>query len=406
MSKIVDKCLTDTLIKSSKHLDKAYKLRDGGGLILFVSKTSKIWRLEYNIGDSRNTYTIGYYPEISLSKARIKREELKALVRQGVDINKLKQEEKQATAEQEDFKFQNIAESWLGNIKGSITDSFHRKKQSALEKNIYPYIGDRQIADIKRADIIECISRIQDRGSLEMAIRVFDMLQRIWKFAVTKGATEHNITADIPKKDTFKTPKANNYPFIKDYDRLGQLLRDIDGYKGKSISVKYALKLAPYVFVRPDNITRAQWSEFDFEKAVWKIPAEKMKMKAPHIVPLSTQVIELLKELKTFTHYSEYLFPSDISRSKTLSNNTLNHALKNLGYDGEIVTHGFRHVASTILHEHISEHGFHSDIIERQMAHGERNDVKAAYNHAQHLRERKELMQWYADFLDDIKTKG
>jgi integrase len=240
-------------------------------------------------------------------------------------------------------------------------------------------------------------------GHLETLSRTLNTLERIFRYAVSVGYITHNVITDIDKKSAFKRHKQKNYPVITDKKGLGELLRTIDGYSGNVIT-KYALKLAPHLFVRPANLRYAEWMEFDFEKKIWRIPAEKMKMEDPHITPLSKQVVEILRELKQISGNGKFLFPGHVTSSRPISDATLVKALRRLDYSKEqLVAHSFRGIASTILHENINAHGVHTEAIERQLAHQERNKVKAAYNHAKYLQERIYLMTWWSNYLDDIK---
>lgn len=248
------------------------------------------------------------------------------------------------------------------------------------------------------------MKEIQAKGAFEVADRVLNMLNNIWRYAVTMQIVEHNIIADIEKSMVIQAQERKHFPTITNPKDIGTLLHTIDNYKG-DINTKLALMISPYIFLRSSNIRMLEWKEIDFEKREIKIPAHKMKMKAPHIVPLTDRTIEILQQAYTISgHCSVYVFPSSISNIKIMSENTLNYALRRLGYGkDEIVYHGFRAMASTLLHEKISEHGIHSDAIERQLAHAERSGVKAAYNHAEYLKERKSLMQWWSDYLDELK---
>ena len=396
--------INDTQIKNAKPKDKNYKLIDGQGLYILVKTNgSKLWRFNYKFDGKEQTYAIGSYPEISLLNARQKREELRAKVANGVNPSKEKQEQKQIQAAKIENTFEQVSKDWLKNVSGGLSEHYRVGIEGYFKNHIYQYIGARDINEITRLELLEVIKIIDQKGYTETARRALNVCGSVWKYAVTMGKAEHNIVADIDKKYALSKTVKQHYPVITEPKELGALLRGIDCYHGSFI-VRQALRLAVLVFVRPANIRFAEWREFDFDNKVWRIPADKMKMKAPHIVPLCTQAIKILEELKPITGNGKYLFPSPNTSLKPICENTLNQALRRLGYTREeIVSHSFRGIASTILHENISKHGFHSDVIERQLAHAERNGVKAAYNHAEYLEERTRLMQWWGDWLDRLK---
>lgn len=274
-----------------------------------------------------------------------------------------------------------VASDYFDHIKGSITQNHFDKKHRTLERNILVFLGDMPINEITHIQILECIQRVEARGAIDLAKRTLNICAEVYRYAVSHNKTPFNIIANIDAKTTLKPYKANNYPSITDPKEVSILLNAIDGYFG-DYSTKMALKLLPYLFVRPANIRFLEWSEVDFDNAVWNIPPHKMKTKNAHIVPLSKQAIEILKEVQKYNSSYQYAFISSVSTIKPLSNNTLNMALMRLGYKDRHVAHGFRHTASTLLHENIHNHNLDSLVIEAQMAHAERTSVKAAYNKA------------------------
>jgi len=409
--------LTDTEIKKAKQKDKGYKLFDGDGLFLFVNNAGgKLWRLKYISPTSKKekTYSIGKYPDITLATARSERERLRQLIKSGIDPSQEKQENKKIRITQEIDKtdtFSKIAEDFLAH-KTKITDDYKDMQRRRLERHIYPSLKNVPIKSIVRADIIELIRLIEANGTLEMASRVFSLCNEIFRYAAANDKIPYNILQDIDKKSVFKQPDEKHYPVILDEQEIKILLDVIDDYKG-DISTKYALRLLPHLASRPGNIRVAEWKEIDFENSEWIIPGEKMKIKVkykgtnelqPHIVPLSKHSMKIIKELKKFTGDGPYLFPSTLHKDRPMSDNTLSSAMKRLGYKDKMNPHSFRAMFSTILHGKIEEHGFHSDIIERQLAHKERNKVKAAYNHAEYLPQRKKMMQWWSNYLDKVKN--
>lgn len=398
--------LSEALVKNAKKRVKDYKLYDGGGLALLIyakEGRQKIWLFDYSFQNKRKSISLGTYPQVSLAEARKLRNQAKEKIAQGVDPSEERKEKKAA----QNPTFKDVAEKWLLLHKDKITNNTYVRKKGWLTNHIYPLFGDKDFLEIKRLDIINLLQILQSQGIAETADRISNMLNSIWRYAAMLEIVEYNIIAAIDKKIILPARQKNHYPTITDPTEIGALLRAIDGYKG-DINTKLALELSPYVFLRSYNIRALEWKEVDFEKREIKIPAHKMKMKAPHIVPLTDRTIEILKKAYAISaHCSVYVFPSSISNVKIMSENTLNQALRRLGYSkDEIVYHGFRAMASTIMHEKIGEHGIHSDAIERQLAHAERSGVKAAYNHAEYLKERRILMEWWSKWLVQIKRES
>jgi len=393
------KPLTDIQVRTAKPKEKSYKLFDGGGLFLLINTNGKKWwRLKYLINKKENLISIGTYPNVSLREARLKRDEYKNMVASGVNPSIFKKQTQPIgqTVEQ-------TAKEWFEQNKHVWSGGHIKNISKYIERRIIPQLGNLPIADIKAADIISFGKKIEIEGYLETLHKTLIVLGQIFRYASSVGYTSHNIMSAIDKKSAFKQHQNKNYPVITDSQGLRDLLLSIDNYHG-SVITNYALKIAINVFLRPGEIRYAEWRDIDFDKKIWRIPAEKMKMKSIHIVPLSRQVIELLRTLNNLTGKYRYLFTSQTTTLKPISENTMLHALRRLGYSkGELVVHSFRGIASTILHENISVHGIHSDAIERQLAHQEHNKVKSAYNHAEYIPERTQLMQWWSDYLDDIK---
>ncbi len=408
--------LSVTQITNAKPKKKVYKLFDGDGLFIFINKTGgKLWRLKYTspVSKKEKTYSIGKYSDITLAMARTERVRLRQLIQSGIDPSQEKQENKKIQIVEEEKKsdtFGKIAEDLLVH-KTSISDDYRDMQRRRLERHIYPSLKNTPIADISRADIIELIKLIEANKTLEMSSRVFSLCNEVFRYASANEKIPYNILQDIDKKSVFKQAEEKHYPVILDEKEIKTLLTAMKNYKGE-LSANYALQLLPHLASRPGNLILAEWSEIDFENSQWVIPGTKMKTKVkykgtdelqPHIIPLSIQAMKIIKELKMFNGDSPYLFSSTLSRNRHISDNTLASALKRLGYKGKMNPHSFRAMFSTMLHSKIEEHGFHSDIIERQLAHKESNKVKAAYNHAEYLPQRKEMMQWWSDYLDKIK---
>jgi integrase len=398
--------LTDTNIKNAKSKEKDYLLPDGNGLYLNIKMIgTKVWTIRYTINGKAKKTTFGNYPAISLLNARKRRDEELERVAQGIDPVANKKDKKKADellAKDSQSTFKNIAAEWLSRKQSEICETHYKKTIRYLQKDIYPVIGDKHIDGVTRADILQIIKKLDDNGAGVAARKCLSITRMVYKYALTFSKANHNIAADIDTTTALRKREPQNFAFIKDPKELGELLRAIDAYQG-DISTKYALKLMPLVFVRPANIRFMEWSEIDFKKAVWNIPAEKMKMKDPHIVPLSTQAIEILREVQKYNGSYRYVFASQVTTVRPLSENTLNIGLKRLGFGDRIVSHGFRHTASTLLNTNKKASGFDSDVIERQLAHKERNKIKAVYDHAEYLEERKELMQWWSNYIDELK---
>ncbi|MGD9963864.1 MAG: tyrosine-type recombinase/integrase [Candidatus Izemoplasmatales bacterium] len=402
--------LSDTKLRNTKPTDKITKLSDGKGLYFIVLPNgTKFFRFDYSFGNKRKSISLGTYPQISLSDARAKREEARGLLAKGYDPSDVKKNQSKVKSE----LFEHIANEWIDTVgkKGWKSADTYKNTKAAFQTHIYPLIGSKSIKDITRKDIIDCITMMEKRGLTDSARKTFNFINRIFKYTVTHAIIEHNIIADIDVNVAFtlkNTP--THHPAITDEREVPQLLVAIDTYGlnfKSDISTIYLLKIMPYLFLRPSEIKNATWQELDFKNRILEIPAERMKTKKPHIVPLPEQVIKLLEEIKPYSLYkSQFIFPSPRSKDRPLSENTINNALKNLGYKDTMVGHGFRAMASTLLHEKIQLHGFESDIIECQLSHTEPNKVKAAYNRDskyKYFEERKALMQWWADYLDKLK---
>lgn len=384
--------LTDTAIKAFKPNDKPYKIADGHGvgLYLLINKTGKYFRMDYRFQGKRKTLSFGKYPDISLRDARQKAIDAHIKIKTGIDPAPNKNH---ATLNQ----FESVAREWFEKQKTIWKESHSAKIIRRLETNIFPYIGKHDISEIDAPALLVVLKRIEDKGTIETAHRVKQVLGQIFRYAIITGRARHDPSADL--KGALTPYRSRNMATITDTDKIGELLRAIDKYSG-SFVVQCALKFAPLTFVRPGELRHAEWIEIDIDKAIWKIPAEKMKMGRVHIVPLSKQAVKILNDLKPLTGHGRYVFPSIRTTVRPMSENTVNAALRMLGYEKSVMCgHGFRSMASTLLHEN----NWNSDIIELQLAHVETNSVKGAYNHAQHLPERVKMMQWYSDLLDYLK---
>jgi integrase len=393
----VSQMLTDTAIRDAKSRDKAYKLFDERGLYLLVAPTGgRLWRFRYRHGAKEKLLSLGAYPDVPLKRAREKRDEARRLVADGVDPSANRKSKKAALAN----TFQVVAREWLKMLAGTIKGSTFEQELSQMERFVFPDLGDRPLAEINTTQILSVLKKIEARGVADTSHRVRSSCVRILRYGAQTGRP-HCVNYDDLKGALAPVVK-RHFAAITDPAAVGELLRAIDGYMGQATTVS-ALRLAPYVFVRPGELRAAEWSEFDFNNAEWRIPAARMKMGEQHIVPLAQQAAAILRGLYPLTGSGQYVFPSLLSRDRPMSENTVNSALRRLGYSTEQMTaHGFRTMASTLL----NEQGWHPDLIELQLAHAERNKVRAAYNKAQRLTERRAMVQAWADFLDGLRAGG
>jgi len=351
----------------------------------------------YRFGGKQKTLSFGAYPALSLKAARKRREEAKALLAEGIDPGEYKKVCKAAVLSEAANSFEVVAREWFGRRKDLWSSGHAGNTISRLEKHIFPLIGDRPVNRVTPPELLAALRRIEATGAVDAAHRALQSCGQIFRYAITTGRAERDPAADL--KGALPPVKAVNFATITDPRGIGALLRDLDAYAGNAV-VRASLRMAPYVFVRPGELRKAEWAEIRLDAAEWRIPAGRMKSRVPHIVPLARQVIHILEDLYRFTGRSRYLFPSMRANTAPISDMTLLAALRRMGYDRATMTvHGFRGMASTLL----NELGYNRDWIERQLAHGERNSVRAAYNHAEYLPERRRMMQEWADFLDSLR---
>ena len=394
--------LTDTFLRNLKPGGSAQKHADGGGLYLYVSPSGgKLWRLDYRYAGKRKTLSLGAYPTVSLKDARQKRETVKEQLADNIDPGERKKERKAAVlaAEQEKATtFEAVAREWYAKKTTGFTPGHQKKILSRLENMLFPHIGNILFSELEPSDILGAIRHAENRGAVETAHRLAQLTGQVSRYARLVGYTKFDVAAGL--SEALPSAPKNHYATITDPKEVGHLLRAIDGYQG-DISISYALKLLPYTFVRSGEIRGASWQEINLSAAEWIIPASRMKMKRPHVVPLAKQVIALLEDLREFTGGHGHLFPSPQSRSRHISDMGLLNALRRLGYNKEQMTiHGFRSMASTLL----NEQGYRPDVIEVQLAHGEKNAIRDAYNRAEYLPERRQMMQEWADYLDELRN--
>jgi integrase len=393
--------LSDAKIKAAKLPDgkKSAKLSDGGGLYLLVKASGKYWRLDYRFGGKRKTMALGIYPRVTLKEARSKREAAKRLLDQNTDPSQAKQADKRkASAKANAATFKGVATEWMEKKSTQWVKTTIVHTQAKLDRHIFPWIGSLPITGIETPDILALIQRVEKRGTIETAHRLKMLCSRIFRYGIATGRVKYDPTIGLD--DALVPLSVKHRSTITEPKAVGALLRAIHAFEGTFV-VQCAMQITPYVFVRPGELRHAEWSEIDLDKAEWRIPAEKMKMRVTHIVPLSKQVTDILKELRPLTGNGRYVFPSIRNASRPMSENIVNASLRRIGYGKEeICAHGFRAMASTMLHEQ----GWDSDVIERQLAHKEGNAIKEAYNHARHLPERVKLMQHWADYLDGLRN--
>lgn len=370
---------------------------DGGGLYLHVLPSGRYWRMKYRVHGREKLLAFGVYPRVSLASARQCREAARAELRNGIDPGRAKQERQHAAQISADNTFKSVALEWLE--RQDVADVTADKNRWLLEQYLFPTLGERPIADITPRELLDTLRKIEKTGKLETASRAKNKAGQVFRYAIVEGKSELDPTAAL--RGALKSPDVRHNVAITDPAKIGELLRAMEGFAGQPVTAA-ALKFTPLVFVRPGELRKAVWEEFDLDGAMWRIPAERMKMKAAHLVPLSKQAVAILRQLHALTGRGEYVFPSVRTRDRPISENTVNAALRALGYtNDEMTAHGFRSMAATRL----NEMGWRADAIERQLAHAESNKVRDAYTSAaQYLDERKKMMQAWADYLDALRV--
>jgi integrase len=393
--------LTDTEIRRSKPTSKPYKLSDSGGLHLLVTPTGgKLWRWKYRCEGSEKLMALGRYPDVALADARVRRDAARKKLAGGIDPMAERMAEKTAVIAATKHTFEKIAELWLVHWKGNKCTRHSETTKNRLKGNVYPTLGERPIAEIEPMELVQLAKDIEARGASDMAKRILQIVGMVFRYAVAHGYSKRNPAAEIRPSDILKPTSKTNMARI-DAKELPALLRAIELYDGRPLT-RQAIKLMALTFVRTSELIGARWEEFDFDARRWSIPAARMKMKSPHIVPLSTQAVETLELLQTISGGGDLVFPGEQDKNKPMSNMTILKALERMGYKGRMTGHGFRGLASTILHEQ----GYNHDHIELQLAHAPRNEVSAAYNHALYLEPRTKMMQEWADFLEQTRRGG
>ena len=394
--------LTQLQVKNAKIINKPLKVSDGGGLFLLVKssnpKDSKYWRLAYRFAGKQKTLALGVYPAVSLALARDRRDKARSLLINGIDPSNTKKAKKIAIRAMEENSFEIVAREWFMGRRHNWKENHSSKIITRLEKDIFPWLGTCPVGEITAPELLTAIRRIESRGALETAHRTLSYCGQIFRYSIATGRATRDTAADL--RGALPPVKEKHHASITDPKLIGKLLHNIDGYQGSFVT-RCALQISPLVFLRPGELRKAEWIEIDLDKAEWRIPAARMKMNAVHIVPLASQTIAILREIHPLTSLGKYIFPGARTDSRPMSENAVLGALRRMGYSNEEMTgHGFRSMASTLL----NEQGFNRDAIERQLAHAERDSVRAAYNYAEYLPERRKMMQQWADYLDKIKA--
>lgn len=397
--------LTDIQIKKAKPKEKDYKLSDSEGLFLLVTtRGGKRWRFKYRFGGKEKLLALGTYPDITLQEARTKLRKARNMLANGYDPGAERRALKEAQVRQTviaENTFEVVAREWLNKFTGTWTPRHAETVISRLKRDVFPWLGSKPISEVRAPDLLTILRRVEGRGALESAHRIRMICGQVLRYAVATGRAERDCTADL--RGALPPVQEKHHAALTEPTKVAALLRAIDGYDG-SMTVKCALKLASLLFVRPGELRQMEWSEIDFDNAQWNIPAEKMKMNQPHIVPLAEQTVKILRDLQPLTGLGRYVFPCHRSSVRPMSNNAINAALRRMGYTSEEMTgHGFRAMARTILDEVLQ---VRPDFIEHQLAHAVRDPNGRAYNRTAHLLERRKMMQQWSDFLDGLKTEA
>ena len=386
-------------VDAAKPKEKAYKLADGAGLYLeVVPSGSRYWRMKYRFNGKEKRMAFGVYPAVSLAQARALRDEAKKKLAEGIDPSFAKKEEKLVRAVRLHNTFQAVALEWHGTKVSRWSEGYASDIIEAFNKDIFPYIGQQPVNEIKPLVLLNVLRRMESRGATEKAKKVRQRCSEVFRYAIVTGRAEYNPASDLTS--AMSGHESKHYPFLT-VEELPDFFKALSGYTGSPLIV-LAARLLILTGVRTGELRGAFWSEFDLEKAVWEIPAERMKMKRPHLVPLSTQALEIVQQLKVMSGQYPLVFPGRNDPRKTMSEASINQVFKRIGYTGKVTGHGFRHTMSTILHEE----GFNTAWIETQLAHVDKNAIRGTYNHALYLEGRKEMMQWYGDYVDSCESNN
>ncbi|ELD4966728.1 tyrosine-type recombinase/integrase [Salmonella enterica] len=390
--------LTARQISTAKPTEKPYKLSDGGGLYLLVNPNgSRYWRMKYRYAGKEKLLSIGVYPDVTLAEARDKRTQAKRILAAGDDPSEVKQAEREAKNLAVNNSFELLALEWHEHKKPNWSSGYADDIMEYLRKDIFPYIGKKAITDIKPITMLSVLKKMEERGVLDKLKKTRQACRQIFTYAIITGRTEFNPVTDLA--GALKTPKQQHFPHLMP-TQIGPFIHAVNTYSGSKVT-RIATLLLMYTSVRTIELRASEWTEFDLDSDLWQIPKERMKMRRPHLVPLSRQVKSHLLELKEITGWGKYVFPGRNDAHKPMSEASINQVIKRIGFAGKVTGHGFRHTMSTILHEK----GFNSAWIEAQLAHADRNTIRGTYNHAQYLDGRRDMLQWYADYLDELAGK-
>jgi integrase len=392
--------LTDTFIRNVKPTGAPAgdKHSDGLGMYLLVNAAGKYWRLNYRFAEKRKTLALGVYPAVSLAKARARRDKARELLADGIDPSTAKREDKRAQADAAANTFEMVARDWLAKTAADRQSSTQDKVTAWLKHDVFPFIGKLPISAIGPRDVLAALRKMEARGALDSVQRVKQVCGQVFRYAVATGSAERDVTQDL--KGALAKPTPGHFAAITEPKQAGDLMRSIFDYSGHPCTVA-ALKLSPLLFVRPGELRTMEWAELDLNVAEWRIPARKMKMKVDHLVPLARQAVALLRNVKPMTGHGKYVFPSLRTGERPMSENTINAALRGMGYSAEVHSaHGFRAMARTILDEVLGER---VDLIEHQLAHAVKDVNGRAYNRTAHLPARRAMMQKWADYLDKLR---
>ena len=384
--------LNDMQIRRAKPEAKAYTLGDGQGLSLLIEPNgSKSWRFRYRFAGKPKMISLGVYPTITLADARSRRDDARKLVAEGKNPSEVRKEQKIALQTESESAFEKIATEWHQMKSTKWSEGYASDIMEAFQNDIFPYVGTRPVGEIKPLELLNVLRKIEKRGALEKMRKVRQRCSEVFRYAIATGRAEFNPAADL--SSALEVHQSNHFPFLK-ADEIPDFLCALDSYTGSRL-VQIATKLLMITGVRTIELRAALWSEFDLDNAIWEIPAERMKMRRSHLVPLSTQALDLLNELNIMTGSYRYVFPGRNDPNKPMSEASINQVIKRIGYGGKLTGHGFRHTLSTILHER----GFNSVWIEIQLAHIDKNTIRGTYNHANYYEKRIIMLQWYSDFI-------
>ncbi|MEW8989403.1 MAG: integrase arm-type DNA-binding domain-containing protein [Klebsiella aerogenes] len=384
--------LNDMQIRRAKPEDKPYTLGDGQGLSLLIEPNgSKSWRFRYRFAGKPKMISLGVYPTITLADARSRRDDARKLVAEGKNPSEVRKEQKIALQTESESAFEKIATEWHQMKSAKWSAGYASDIMEAFQNDIFPYVGTRPVGEIKPLELLNVLRKIEKRGALEKMRKVRQRCSEVFRYAIATGRAEFNPAADL--SSALDVHQSNHFPFLK-ADEIPDFLRALNGYTGSRL-VLMATKLLMITGVRTIELRAALWQEFDLDNAIWEIPAERMKMRRSHLVPLSAQALDLLNELKIMTGNYRYVFPGRNDPNRPMSEASINQVIKRIGYGGKVTGHGFRHSLSTILHEN----GFNSAWIEIQLAHVDKNSIRGTYNHAQYINKRQDMMQWYSNFI-------